>query len=211
MSFEARVVSAAVVLVAAIAVHGGGHVGHGLHGTAEAALMMAAMMLPLAALSVGVVAERSLPARRSRAVAEHAGGFALVWFAFGLAAVPIANALGDMTAWAFPALLAVAVVWQLSSTRARYAAQCGRLRTAPPTGWRGDAGVVVSGVDQALRCVRTCWASMLAMAAAPHLLLMAVVLGINLLEWAPGRNPFARSRRRRPALLYAGVVLLSLG
>lgn len=193
---EARIVAIAVLLASAVIVHGGGHVGGGVHGIAEMALLMAAMMLPLAALSVGVVAERSLPRRRSRAVAEHALGFGLVWLAFGLAAVPVATALP------FAVWLAVAVAWQLSPMRARYAARCGRVRVAP---------VVVGGVDQGLRCVRTCWASMLAMAAAPHVALMAVVLGINLLEWAPGPNPFSRRRRHRPAVLYAGLVLLSLG
>lgn len=208
MAAPARVVLGAVVMAAGLLWHGGGHPGRagagGLHAATETALLMAAMMLPLAALSVGVVAERSLAARRSRAVAEHAAGFGLVWFGFGLAAVPVASAAP------FAALLALAVAWQLSPLRERYAARCGRLRTAPPSGWRAETATVVGGVDQAMRCVRTCWASMLAMAAAPHVGLMAVVLGISLSEWAPGPNPFAGRRARRPAALYAGLLVLSL-
>jgi hypothetical protein len=51
---------------------------------------------------------------------------------------------------------------------------------------------------------------MLAMAAAPSMPIMAVLLAAHLAEWAPGRNPFARERRYRPLLAYAALALAAL-
>jgi predicted metal-binding membrane protein len=183
-----------------------------MHPPVHMAALMAGMMMPLAISTAHVVAERSLRSRRLRAVTEFLAGFASVWFAFGLFAIATVRVVGTLlgSSGAFGILLIVALLWQLSWRRRRYAEACGRVHVGPPTGWRSDAHTMVAGAAQALRCIKTCWASMLAMAAAPNMLLMIIVLGANLAEWAPGRNPFARVRRLRPLPVYASLVAGSL-
>jgi Mn2+/Fe2+ NRAMP family transporter len=145
-------------------------------------------------------------------VAEHAVGFAAAWLAFGLVAAPVADAAGAVLGpvLAFALLLAGAVGWQLSLARLRLMERCGRVPVTPPRGWRAETRTAANGLSRGAGCVRTCWAPMLAMAAAPHLALMGAVAAANLAEWAPGADPFPRKRRRRPALAYAALAVLAL-
>jgi predicted metal-binding membrane protein len=202
----------ALVLVVAMVVHThiGDFRGSTAHGVADEAAMMAAMMMPLAGPSASLVAQRSLRTRRVRSVGEHVAGFTALWFVYGIAA---AMALRLLTLvidplMALALLLLAAAWWQLSAVRRRRIQRCGLVRTAPPAGWRADVGTTLGGARQAVSCVTTCWASMLAMVAAPHLVLMGTVLAANLSEWAPGPNPTSAARRRRPAAVY---LLLAVG
>lgn len=209
--WEAFVIVPSAVAGLALVAHGHGS-GDDLHGAVDGAALMAAAMMPLAARSAALVAERALRYRRTLAVVEYAAGFAAVWFLMSLVTMRVvAVAAGAVSpAMVFLVAAAVATGWQLSPARRRLVDRCGRLRTGAPTGWRADMGALRCGVDRGVRCLFTCWASMLAMAAAPGLLLMAVILAANLSEWAPGPNPFARHRRARPALAYAALGLVAL-
>lgn len=172
--------------------------------------MVAAMMMPLAGPSASLVAQRSLRSRWVRSVGEHVAGFSAVWFAYGLAAVVAVRILSRVIdpVVVLALLLAAAAAWQVCERRRRRVEPCGRLRTAPPTGWRADVGTTLAGGRQAAGCVTTCWASMLAMVAAPHPLAMGTVLAASLSEWSPGPNPIGAARRRRPAIVY---LMLAVG
>lgn len=205
-----------VVLVVAMLVHR--HHGPGgpdynlVHRVTEEAAMMAVMMMPLAGSSARLVAQRSLRSRWMRSVCEHVAGFASVWFAYGLVAALAVQLLRDSlgSTVVLVELLTGAAVWQLSSVRRRRAERCARLRTAAPSGWRADVGSALAGGGQAGRCVTTCWASMLAMVAAPHPLVMGTVAAANLSEWARGPDPAGPARRRRPAAIYLALALGTL-
>lgn len=206
----------AVVLVAVLVVHV--HHRHrpaGLwspHDAIDGAALMSAMMLPLAGPSARVVAERSLRHRRVIGIGEHAAGFSALWFLFGLPAVIAVQVMAHAVAptIVFGNLVVAAALWQLSAHRRRYVDRCSRVRVAPPSGWRADLRTSLSGTMQAASCVRSCGASMLAMAAAPHPAVMGLVLAANFSEWAPGPNPFDRTRHRRPAIAYLALAVGAL-
>ena len=190
--------------------HGGDAKESGPHALAEEAAMMAVMMMPLAGLSAGLVAQRSLRTRWVRSVGEHVLGFTAVWFGYGIVAALVVRLLNGVInrLIVLALLLLAAAAWQLSSVRRRRVERCGRLRTAPPIGWRADVGTTLAGSRQAVTCVSTCWASMLAMVAAPHAAIMGTVLAVSLSEWAPGPDPSGAGRRRRPAAVY---LILAVG
>ncbi|HSH59599.1 MAG TPA: DUF2182 domain-containing protein [Acidimicrobiales bacterium] len=185
-----------------------------LHALAEDAAMMAAMMLPLAGPSARSVAQRSLRSRWAQSVGEHVVGFSAVWFGYGIAAAVSVRLLSNVIdrLLLLSLLLILAAAWQVSADRRRRIERCGHLRTTPPTGWRADVGSTVVGGRQAVDCVTTCWASMLAMVATTNPIVMGTVLAANLSEWAPGPNAMGSARRRRPAAVYlilaAGALLL---
>lgn len=206
----------ALVLLALMLVHrhGGGSLSGpiSVHAVTEDAAMMAIMMMVLAGPSAKVVAQRSLRSRWVRSVGEHVAGFAAVWFAYGVVAAIgvrlLARAVGPTIVLVL--LLAAAATWQLSAVRRRRIARCGRVRTAPPTGWRADVGTLTAGTRQAVGCVTTCWASMLAMIAAPHPVVMGTVFAASVSEWRRGPNPLGSARRRRPAAVYLALAVGTL-
>jgi hypothetical protein len=63
---------------------------------------------------------------------------------------------------------------------------------------------------QGQSCLPACGASMLAMAAAPGVASMTIILVAHVSEWAPGRNPFARSRDRRPVPAFIALAAANL-
>lgn len=176
-----------------------------IHSVAEHGAMIGAMMLPLAASSALLVAERSLRRRRRRAVAEHVGGFVLLWVAFGMCAAAGVSVLQDVVPRyvALAGLTAAAAAWQVSNRRRVTANRCGYVRAGPPTGWRSDLHTVAAGSRHALPCLRSCGAAMAAMVAAPHPLVMLAMFAAYLSEWMPGANPFGAKRSSRPAPVYA--------
>jgi predicted metal-binding membrane protein len=213
--WDLAVASTGFAIAIVLAWHGQGHMGattQSLHAGLETAALMAAMMTPLAAPSAAVVAECSLRRSRLRTVAEHTAGFAALWFVVSIVAVGAVRLVSLLVAstLVFAAALLVAAGWRASSTRRRYLRRCGRVRVSAPTGWPSHAGALAAGVDQAVACVRTCWAAMLAMAAAPGLSVMLVVLGVNLSEWAPGVDPVDTGRRRREVAAYGAMAAATI-
>jgi predicted metal-binding membrane protein len=205
----------AIVLLAALVLHShslGASNASSLHAILDSAALLAAMMMPLAGSSADEVAQRSLRDRRLLAVSEHVAGFIAVWFVFGIVATTTIGLLASALrpSIVFGALITVAAAWQLSARRRRYLERCSHLRTAPPMGWRSDVDTALAGMQQAVRCVRTCWASMVAMTAASHVVVMGIMFAAYLSEWAPGPNPFTRTRRYRPVPTYIGLALGAL-
>jgi predicted metal-binding membrane protein len=176
-----------------------------LEAAANAGVMMAAMMLPIAAGAVPLVEERALRRRRVRAVAEHVAGVAAVWFAFGAVAVSFvlfaSGVLGSGIT--FVALASIATLWQLSFRRRSLMEREGALRTSPASGWRAEATTFTAGGLDGLRCMSTCWASMLALVAAPTGGFALAWIVAYYYEWWPGPSPHGAMRRLVPAGAYA--------
>lgn len=196
--------------------HGDGHAHAGwqssLHAALSAGSMMAAMMLPHAASAVSLVEERTLGRRRRRAVMEHAAGFASAWFIFGATAglvlAPLAAILGNGMAYA--ALATLAIAWQLSHWRRTLMEREGALTTAPAWGWRADVGTLYAAAVDGTRCIKMCWPSMLALLAAPNLMVVVAWLPAYYYEWLPGPDPHGARRRLVPAVGYALAVFTVL-
>lgn len=204
-----RAVGIVAAVFAAWHVHASPVGGLSPHAVAEHGLLAAAMMLPLAASSAGLVAERSLRRRRKSAVGEHLVGFAFVWAGFGMCAGIAVTTVRDLMPpqVVFACLAGIAAAWQLSDARRRAADRCGYVRLGPPAGWRCDVSTVVAGFSRAVPCLRTCALPMGAMVAAPHPLVMLLMYGAYLSEWLPGANPFGGARRRRPFPAYAAMAV----
>jgi len=173
--------------------------------------LMAAVMAPLAGTSANVVAERAIREHRAAAVAEHVLGFAGVWFCYAFAVGAVMHVVAKpIPASASLALcLTAASIWQLSMGRLRLVERCRPVHVSMSRGWRAHTSTTTNGARVGIGCIGTCWASMLAMAAAP-VMIMPVVAAASLSEWAAGRNPFARERRRRPVPTYIALAISAI-
>jgi predicted metal-binding membrane protein len=185
--------------------------GH-LHTAIDSAAMTAAMMALLIGGSAELVAERSLPSRRWLAVGEHVLGFVAIWIAFGLVASGAVQTMELVLSPAiiFGVLLVIAGIWQGSDRRRRALGRCGRLPVGPLRGWRASRRNLLSGVRDARSCVPGAGLPMLAMAAAPGIVGMTIVLFAHLSEWAPGPQRFAEPRSRRPVPVYFALAAANL-
>lgn len=183
-----------------------GHVG------LDHALFMTAAMTVLAAPSARVAVGRALERRWLTCLVGHVLGYAAVWFVVALGLNLVVLVLPGAALVRFGVLLAAASRWQLSWARRRRMDREGWVPVGPPIGWAATRTEVRGGVSQACRCVVACWASMLAMAAAPTIALGLTVLAVNLAEWWPGANPHGSARRIHPAIAYGigAVTVLAL-
>jgi hypothetical protein len=179
-------------------------VGHSIIATA---VMLAAMMLPLALANVRYVAFSSLWRRRHRAMAAFLVGYLCCW---ALVQTAIQGTLGffaPLLGYTLVAGLATvtAVLWELTPGMKRRLRRCGLTVSLAPRGWRADTECAKYGVITGLGCVTTCWALMVAVAAFSHsVLVMAVVFGVQV----------SNRYQRRPSpgltsLAILGVCLLS--
>ena len=183
-----------------------------LTGAPMWALMAVAMMVPAATPAVHHVAGKSLYWRRRRAVLEFLAVFVGVWALFS------AVVLGALTAWApfgspyaLVAALALATVWQLTPLKRSAQRACHRSRPLPPRGWRASAGVADFAFRNGGACLASCWAMMLAAAAATgpgHLLWMGAMTGVMTAEKL-AITP-QRAARRVAALLAAAAAGVAL-
>jgi predicted metal-binding membrane protein len=178
------------------------------HGIIATAVMVTAMMLPLALANVRHVALSSLWRRRHRAIAAFLVGYLCCW---AVAQTVIQGTLGFLTpllGWTSVAGLATvtAVLWDVSPGRRRRLRRCELTVPLAPRGWRADTDCIRYGVITGLSCVTTCWALMVTAAAFSHsILVMAVVFGVQVSD--------RYQRRPSPvlaALAVLGVCLLSL-
>jgi len=154
----------------------GGGTGFGVPGAGWLAVMVVAMMAPLAVSGVRHVALGSTC--RGRAVAEFMAGYLAVWIP---AVVLIAAAwgaasqvMGARTAVALA--VAAAVLWELAPARGRRLARCERTVPLAPRGWRASRDCVRFGAERGVSCVATCWALMAACVAFAHSLPVMVIL-----------------------------------
>jgi len=146
----------------------------------SAALMLAAMMLPLIAAPLRHVHERSFARRRGRAMLLFVAGYAMLWMcaASGLELLALA------TRWAAPTSLACivaalgsAVLWQASPGKQWCLNRCHRRPQLAAFGAAADRDAFGFGLTHGASCVGACWALMLLplSAAEFHLPAMAVV------------------------------------
>jgi predicted metal-binding membrane protein len=143
-------------------------------------LMAAAMMLPLLALPLDHVWERSAGRRRVRAVFLFLAGYGACWLLAGALLVPAAVALRAVAGGAAsPLILAalVAVAWQASPWKQACLNACHRRPPLAAFGLAAERDAIAFGVTHGCVCVGGCWALMLLALCAPgsHLVGMAGV------------------------------------
>ena len=174
-------------------------------------LMVLAMMLPVAAPHVRVVAMRSLRSRGHRAAVVFLLGYVALWITAGAVLLAALVALGTEHldgAWLVGILL-VAAAWQVSGPRKRVLRRCGFLRLGAAAGVAADLNCARAGLRSGLQCMVTCWPAMLAMAVSHDLLLMAGLLAVMLTERARGANPMRRAGRPLEAWALGGFALVA--
>ena len=162
-------------------------------GMADWSLMVVAMMVPLVAASVRMVAARSLWRRRHRAVIAFLASYLLLWSLAGWVTVAVVTPLlgGLDSPLAVTAALLVAAAWQGTSFKQRALMACHRTAPLAPHGWRASRDCVHYGVLTGLRCVASCWAMMLACALAHHSIL--VMAAASSVAWSERSTRFGQS------------------
>lgn len=148
--------------------------------------MTAAMMLPLLADQVRIVAMRSLWSRRQRAMILFAVGYLAAWMIAGLLLIPIL-ALVAASSWIHASAMASALVWHRTGVRRRALRACHRAPHLAPHGRRADADCIVHGVRVGAPCVMACGPWMLA--AGHSWWGMGAVTAILLVERYRPRHP----------------------
>lgn len=151
----------------------------------EWVIMTNAMMVPLVLGPAHAAAERSIWARRGRAVGGFLTGYLAAW---ALAAIPISLAC-LVVAWITPAHLrpacgfVLAALWQLAPARRRAHVACHRTMPLAPRGWRAERDCVRYGATVGAHCVGSCWALMAACQLAGHgTAVLAIAAGIGLVD-----------------------------
>jgi predicted metal-binding membrane protein len=197
-----------------------GMAGHGSDGMLAAgtitawALMVVAMMLPLAIGPIRVTAARSLWRRRQRAIVEYAVAFTAIWLVVSAGllaartAVTDAGWLGASTAHeAASAMLLIAAGWQLTSAKRRALLACHRAFPLAPTGWRATRDCLRYGACTGRDCVVSCGFAMAALFVDGGLGAMLVVAGVLALERYSAQPRF-RTTAAALALLAVAVLLV---
>ena len=170
--------------------HGAGGTGGIVPAIREWAVMVIAMMLPLAIGPIQAIAARSLWRRRHRAIAWWLFGYIAPWVVLGLSVSLLdtrflAGVLPSQRAGVALAF-AVAAIWQATSTRQRAISACHRTPSLAPTGWRANRDCVRYGWTNGVNCVASCGALMLACWLLGHgaagLLAMITVTALGFAE-----------------------------
>jgi hypothetical protein len=146
----------------------------------SAALMVAAMMLPLIPTPLSHVYDRSFARRRGRAMVLFVAGYSIFWMGAALALEAVALA----ARWAAPtslvcfvAVLAAAVLWQASPCKQWCLNRCHRRSHLAAFGVAADRDALIFGLTHGAACIGACWALMLLplCVANFHMPLMAAV------------------------------------
>ncbi len=129
-----------------------------------AALMTAAMMLPLIITPLRHVRDRSFARRRARATILFVAGYVMVWMIAGVVLQLIAVAVR----WAAPAPLlyfgvavATAILWQVSPAKQWCLNRCHRRPHLAAFGAAADRDAFDFGLTNGASCAGSCWALML--------------------------------------------------
>lgn len=175
-----------------------------LAAMADWSLMVLAMMVPLVAASVRMVAARSLWRRRHRAVIAFLSSYVLLWSVVGWATLAIVGRLVGSGGSSLPATAALllAAIWQATTLKQRALMACHRTAPLAPHGWRATRDCVDYGLLAGLRCVASCWAMMMACALAHHSVL--VMATASAVAWSE------RSTRISPRATSAALVACAL-
>jgi hypothetical protein len=174
-----------------------------LHTALMWGAMVVATMLPLIAWNVRYVGLRSPRARRARATREVVSGWALAWTLGSVVLIggtwAAQRVLGP--SWTVALAFVLAAGWQLTPVRRRALARC-HLTLAPPLGPRATPACRQFGWRLGRDCFITCWATMAAMGAAGHEVVVLVLLAW--LSWRDRRLPVDQ-----PGLATSFLVLLA--
>jgi predicted metal-binding membrane protein len=144
------------------------------------ALMLVAMMAPVAIAPVRHIRDRSFAHRRVRAIALFVAGYASIWMAAGgiLMALSIGIRLVAPQS-VLPAVLAtiVAIVWQFSPFKQRCLNRCHAHGELAAFGPAADLDALGFGLTHGVWCVGSCWVLMLVplLLSGGHLIAMAAV------------------------------------
>jgi predicted metal-binding membrane protein len=153
---------------------------------AEAALMFAAMMVPLIGAPARYVCDRSFAPRRPRAVALFTAGYAVPWMA-AAALLLVAGRwiVAAESAAVLPGALVAIGVWQCSPWKQHLLNRCHAHPELAAFGARADLGVLRFGFTHALWCIGSCSALMVLplLFTRGHL---AVMAGVTL--WIAGER-----------------------
>jgi predicted metal-binding membrane protein len=186
-----------------------GHAGHHGHappagpGALATAVMVVAMMLPMAVHGIRHVA-RSREDRGQRAITGFVTGYLAVWMLAMLAIAAGWTLAASLAGWTAAAVgtVAVAALWEATPVRHQLAHRCRRTVPLAERGWRADADCARHGATTGIACVGTCWALMAACVAFAHTLpVMAVLFGVQMA---------GRYGRPAPALSAAAVLVAGL-
>jgi predicted metal-binding membrane protein len=130
------------------------------------ALMVLAMMLPLAIAPLWHVRERSFARRRGRSTALFVAGFVAVWMLAGVILQSVALRARLMVAEPLACLglaLAVGLLWQVSPAKQWFLNRCHQRPSLAAFGFAADLDAFAFGVRNGVACAGACWALMLAM------------------------------------------------
>jgi predicted metal-binding membrane protein len=130
------------------------------------ALMVVAMMLPLAIAPLWHVRERSFLRRRGRSTALFVAGFIAVWMVAGV----ILQTVALLARWMVPMPLAclglaiaVASLWQVSPAKQWCLNRCHQRPQLEAFGFAADFAAFRFGARNGAACTGVCWALMLPM------------------------------------------------
>lgn len=130
------------------------------------ALMVLAMMLPLAIAPLWHVRERSFARRRGRSTALFIAGFVAVWMLAGVmlqTVALLARLMMPEPLACFGLTLAVALLWQISPAKQWFLNRCHQRPPLAAFGVAADLDAFGFGVRNGTDCAGGCWALMLAM------------------------------------------------
>lgn len=171
------------------------------------AVMVVAMMFPLAAIQAQAIAQVSLWRRRH---------LAMVWFLFAywvtwmLARVAYDLLLNKIMPWPSSNMAAVALmmgaVWQITPYRRKAAARCHQRQALPMHGWRANVACLRQGMHHGLDCLALCWPVMVACIYLPHdLMIMSGLTGLVLAD----RYARPDQAKLAPILFLAAALLVN--
>lgn len=130
------------------------------------ALMVLAMMLPLAIAPLWHVRERSFARRRGRSTALFVAGFVAVWMLAGVILQTVALLARLMVPEPLACLglaVAVALLWQVSPAKQWFLNRCHQRPPLAAFGLAADLDAFAFGIRNGAVCAGACWALMLAM------------------------------------------------
>ena len=190
-----------LVLPALMPVHGHHHGHHGALPLTDFLWhwlpMTLAMMAPLQAGQLRLIAHRSLWRRRHLARAIYLTSFTIPWVAFG----PIVWA-GSANLPLPPAIwLVLAAVWQVTPAKRWALRACHRTRPLAPTGWPANRDCLLSGLTASMACLTSCWVIMAACGALPQSLFLMLCLTVFMV---------VERLAHRPRLTSSALALLGL-
>ena len=168
-------------------------------------LMVAAMMFPTLIGQLRAVADRSFWSRRNRSVAIFLLGYTVFWLTFGVFAEAVLGFRqllpAGATVYFIPTVFFLSALWQLSPQKRHGLIACHVTRPLAALGFRADLDCLRHGLRVSVGCCVSCWALMLACAAAGHA--SWAVLAVTLIVWSERMQP-------RPRQLWRSVALFAL-